>query len=129
MVPYERIKAWEKCHELLLGLYQVSKQWPREETYGLIAQARRAAFSAAANIVEGSAKQGPREFRRFLDFSLGSLFELSYIFRVVRDLQMTPTEQLNRLESLRESAGKLTWRRYESIKKKGLLSQTPHRPD
>src|ERR1041385_2832973 len=54
MMPYERIKAWEKCHELLLALYQVSKQWPREETYGLIAQARRAAFSAAANIVEGS---------------------------------------------------------------------------
>jgi four helix bundle protein len=129
MMPYERINAWEKCHELLLALYEVSKQWPREETYGLIAQARRAAFSAAANIVEGSAKQGPREFRRFLDCSLGSLFELSYIFRVVRDLQMTPTEQLNRLESLRESAGKLTWRLYESIKQKGLLSQTPRRPD
>ena len=59
--------------------------------------------------------------------SVGSLFELSYIFRVVRDLHMTPIEELNQLESLRESAGKLTWRLYESIKKKGLLAQArPH---
>jgi len=127
MMPYERIKAWGKCHELLLALYNSTRRWPREETYGLIAQARRAAFAAGANIVEGASKQGPREFRRFLDVSVGSLVELSYTLRVVRDLNMAPLDELNHLDGPRESAGKLTWRLYDSIKKKGLLPQArPH---
>jgi len=127
MMPYERIRAWQKCHELVLLVYQITRGWPKEETYGLVAQSRRAAYSAAANIVEGSTKQGAREFRRFLDVSVGSLYELSYILRLARDLGLSSQEKLEQLEATRESAGKLTWRLYESIKKKGLLAQArPH---
>ena len=84
--PFHRFKAWVACHELLLGVYRASQSWPRTEVYGLTAQARRAAFSAAANIAEGSAKRGAGEFRRFLDISLGSLSELSYTLLVAREL-------------------------------------------
>jgi four helix bundle protein len=120
MMPYERLHAWQKCHELVLAVYQHTKTWPTEERYGLVAQARRAAYSAAANIVEGCVKQGPREFRRFLDSSIGSLYELAYLLRLARDLGLERAVDLDKLESIRESAGKLTWRLYEAIKKKGL---------
>ena len=82
MPPYERLKAWQECHKLVLETYRVTKGFPREELYGLTSHARRAAFSAAVNIVEGSANRGVGEYRRFLDISIGSLAELGYAFRV-----------------------------------------------
>ena len=78
MAIYERIKAWERCHELCVAVYHATKSWPTDERVGLSSQARRAAHSAAANIAEGSAKKGSAEFCRYLNISLGSLSELSY---------------------------------------------------
>ena len=88
MKRYERLEAWQAAHQLVLLTYRVTKTFPREELYGLTSQARRAAFAVAANIAEGSAKRGPREFRRYLDISVGSLSELSYIFHLVKDLEL-----------------------------------------
>jgi four helix bundle protein len=120
MMPYERLTAWEKCHELTLAVYRATRKWPREEIYSLTSQARRAAYSAAANMAEGAAKQGAREFRRFLDMSVGSLNELSYILRLANDLELSTKEELQELEALRQVAGRLTWRLYDAIRKKSL---------
>jgi four helix bundle protein len=120
MMPYERLTAWEKCHALTLAVYRATRKWPREEIYSLTSQARRAAYSAAANMAEGAAKQGAREFRRFLDMSVGSLNELSYILRLAMDLELGSKDDIQALEALRQSAGKLTWRLYDAIRKKSL---------
>src|SRR5256885_12471714 len=64
--PYEELHAWRECHELALAVYRATKDFPTEEQYGLTSQTRRAAFSAAVNIVEGSARRSRKEFRRFL---------------------------------------------------------------
>jgi four helix bundle protein len=120
MMPYERFHAWKKCHELTLTVYQATRNWPREEMYSLTSQARRAAYSAAANIAEGAAKQGAREFRRFLDMAVGSLNELSYILLLARDLELSPESEIQPIEELRQSAGKLTWRLYDSVRKKSM---------
>jgi four helix bundle protein len=77
MLPYERFDAWKMTHRLALEVYEVTESWPAGEKYGLTAQVRRAALSAATNIAEGSAKRGPRELRRYLDITLGSLSEVS----------------------------------------------------
>jgi four helix bundle protein len=116
--PYEKLQAWEACHRLVLAVYEASKDWPQDERFGLTAQARRAAFSAAANIAEGSAKRGPREFRRFLDTSLGSLAELRYIIRLTKELGYLPQESANTLEEARDHAGKLTWGLYAYVSRK-----------
>ena len=84
-MPYERFEAWKVSHELALAVYAATRGWPRSELYGLTSQVRRAALSAPTNIAEGSAKRGPAEFRRFLDYSLGSLSELAYLLRFARD--------------------------------------------
>jgi four helix bundle protein len=119
MSPYERLKAWQECDKLVLETYRVTKSFPREELYGLTSQARRAAFSAAVNIVEGSAKRGVGEFRRFLDVSIGSLAELGYAFHVARRLDMLSEQDWMKLDDLRKRAGFLTWRLYESLIKRG----------
>ena len=85
----------------MLETYRATKSFPREELYGLTSQARRAAFSAAVNIVEGSAKHGAREYRRFLDITIGSLAELGYAFRVARELEVMSRSDWDGLEDLR----------------------------
>jgi four helix bundle protein len=116
MAPYERLKAWQSCHQLVLAVYAATDSWPRQELFGLTAQARRAAHSVAANIAEGSAKRGPREFRRYLDISIGSLSELSYTLLLARDRSLLSTEQWTGLNQLREAAGGLVWLLYRSLR-------------
>lgn len=115
MMPYERFDAWRLCHELGLEIYRVTARFPREELYGLSAQARRAAFSAAANIAEGSAKRGRRESRRFLDISLGSLVELAYVVRFASDLGYLTPDDAAHITALRERAAIVTWKLYRSM--------------
>ncbi|HXO84419.1 MAG TPA: four helix bundle protein, partial [Gemmatimonadales bacterium] len=91
--------------------------FPKHELYGLTSQARRAAFSAAANIVEGSSRRGSAEFRRFLDISLGSLSEVGYIIRFAREVDLLTEAAWAELDHQQQRAHYLTWRLYESIVK------------
>src|SRR6266850_2565400 len=117
MLAHERLHAWKLCHELVLAIYDATNSFPKHELYGLTSQARRAAFSAAVNIAEGSAKRGATEFRRFIDISIGSLAELAYVLRLVRDLKLLPDTDCERLEALRGRAGFVTWRLYQAVSK------------
>jgi len=115
MAIYERLKAWERCHQLCIAVYNRTNTWPTAERYGLTSQARRAAHSAAANIAEGCAKKGPKEFRRYLNISLGSLSELSYTLRLARDLNILSQEEWLDLDELHRKAGGMTWLLYRSL--------------
>jgi four helix bundle protein len=115
MLAHERLRAWALSHQLVLAVYQATESFPKHELYGLTSQARRAAFSAAANIAEGAAKRGPAEFRRFLDMSVGSLAELAYTIRLAHDLGFIKKDVWMALERLRRQAGMTTWRLYRSI--------------
>ena len=113
--PYERLQAWAACHELVIAIYRATQSWPKTEQYGLISQVRRAAFSAAVNICEGSMRRGSKEFRRFLDISLGSLSELSYTLRLATDLGYVDPAKATELEIARDHAGRVTWGLYRAI--------------
>lgn len=105
MQPYERLIAWQRAHAFLIEIYHVTGAWPKEERYGLTSQVRRAAFSVPVNIVEGSARRGRREFRRFLDIAYGSLAEVGYTLVVARDLGMMTGAEQQRLERMRCAVG------------------------
>jgi len=107
MTRHERFLAWQRAHELALAVYVASRGWPSEEKYGLTSQARRAASSVAANIAEGAARFGPKELKRYLNISLGSLGELDYHLRLARDLGITNEEEWRRLQLLRDETEKL----------------------
>jgi len=125
MMPYERFQAWQACDELVVAVYRVTGAFPRHELYGLTSQARRAAFSAAANIAEGSAKRGPAEFRRYLDIALGSLSELSYTLRLSLKLGYLSEPDWQGLDALRGSASRLTWRLYAAVSRKRRTPTAP----
>lgn len=109
MHPYRNLLAWQKCHELNLAIIHATSRWPGSERFELTSQLRRAAWSAAANIVEGAARRGPREFRRFLDIALGSLAEIEYGLELARDRGLLAFDAYAELEDKRASASRLTW--------------------
>ena len=117
MNSYERLDAWQVAHRFVLLIYRTTRSFPPEERFGLSSQLRRAAFAVAANIVEGSAKKGPREFRRYLDIAVGSVAELRYTLRLVRDLDLISESDLAELEALRDQVGRLTWGLYASMRR------------
>src|SRR5207237_2203633 len=116
MNSHERLEAWQAAHQLVLLLYRTTRSFPAEERYGLTSQIRRAAFAVAANIAEGAAKRGPREFRRYLDIAVGSMAELTYALRLLHDLELSTNNQWQDLETQRDRVSRLTWRLYASIR-------------
>ena len=125
MAPHERFEAWQYAHRVTLAIYRVTKTWPIEERYGLSAQVRRCAYSVPANIVEGAAKRGRKEFARYLDISLGSHAELGYGIRLAEDLGYLSGETLENLKTLHASAGRLTRRLYEAVSGRGKKKPPP----
>ena len=76
----------------MLAVYKATESFPKHKLYGLPSQSRCAAFSAAANIVEGASRKGRNEFRHFLDIALGSLCELEYALEVAEALEYLKPE-------------------------------------
>jgi len=109
VASYERFTAWKLSYELALKVYEATDSFPRSELYGLTSQVRRAAFSVVANIAEGAAKRGRREFRRYLDIALGSITELQVALRLARDRGYLTAEAWAELEQFRNRAGAVTW--------------------
>jgi four helix bundle protein len=115
MTAHERFDAWKLAHRLALELYRVTEGWPKSERYELTVQVRRAALSVPANIAEGAAKRGSREFRRYLDVSIGSLAEISYYLFFARERGLLTYKDWEELEELRNRVGQLTWRLSRSL--------------
>lgn len=99
MRPFQDLVVWRKSHELTLEVYAVTGRFPKHELYGIVSQMRRSASSIPANIAEGSARTGQREFRQFLVVALGSAAELEYHLILARDLGYLPTDQQSLLDS------------------------------
>jgi four helix bundle protein len=116
MAPHKRFLAWQECHKVVLAVYKATESFPKHELYGLTSQLRRAAFSAAANIVEGASRKGRNEFRRFLDISLGSLAEVEYGLEVALALNYLKSEVHAALESQQRRAQFLTWKLKTSMR-------------
>jgi four helix bundle protein len=98
MKDFRTLNVWNKAHDLTLELYKVTKSFPKEETYGLTSQRRRAASSVGANIAEGCGKNSNADFSRYLQIAFGSACELEYHLLLARDLKMVLSEQHHGLE-------------------------------
>ena len=98
---FRDLVVWQKAHQFVLAVYKLTADFPKEETYGLCSQMRRAAISVAANIAEGFRKRTNADKGRFLNIAQGSLEESRYYLILTEDLGYGRTEQLmNSLEEV-----------------------------
>jgi four helix bundle protein len=116
---WKRLKVWQETHKLVLEIYAVTIGFPSSETYGIIDQLKRAAYSVPSNIVEGQSRNSTKEYLRFLYNSRGSLEEVRYFLLLSFDLKFIPDKEYQRLEGLCEAASKMLNGLIKSLKSKG----------
>jgi four helix bundle protein len=100
MKNFKELRVWQKSHQLALDTYSLTKQFPKEEIYGLTSQIRRSAISIPSNIAEGCGRNSDAELNRFLVIAMGSASELEYQLMLSKDLEFI---QLSDYETLNES--------------------------
>lgn len=93
MKDFRDLKVWQRAHHVTLTIYRFTRDFPREETYGMVSQLRRCSSSVAANIAEGCGRSGNAEFGRFLTMAMGSASELEYFLLLACDLHYLSREK------------------------------------
>ena len=104
---YKKLKVFEEAHKLAKEIYLITNKFPKIETFGLISQMRRSAVSVPANIIEGQARKGKKEFGHFLSIANGSLVELEYYLELSLDLGYINENEYKNLENQRMITGSL----------------------
>ena len=89
--------VWQKAHKLVLEIYEMTKGFPKEESFGLTSQIRRAAVSVPANIAEGFKRVGKADKLRFYNIAHASLTEVRYFLILSRDLEYGNSISINNL--------------------------------
>jgi four helix bundle protein len=87
---FSDLLVWQKSHALVLEIYKLTRQLPKEELFGLTSQMRRAAVSVPANIAEGFKRRGKSDKARHMNIAQGSLEELQYYLLLCADLSYLP---------------------------------------
>ncbi len=99
MKDFRNLKVWQEAHQLSLAVYRVTKDFPRDEQYGLTSQIRRSSFSVGANISEGCGKDTDADLKRYLQIAMGSSSELENYLILARDLEYIHKEEYDSLQS------------------------------
>lgn len=86
MKDFHNLKGWERAHKLTLSIYMLTKEFPKDELYGLTNQMRRSSSSIPTNIAEGCGRDSQAELTRFFKLAMGSSSELEYQLILVHDL-------------------------------------------
>ena len=93
---FEDLEVWKKAHKLVLGIYKLTRDFPKEEKFGLVSQMRRAVVSIPANLAEGFKKRTLKDKSNFYNIAQGSLEELRYYLILAKDLNyLTDYQELN----------------------------------
>ena len=95
MKDFKDLRVWEKAHSMTIGVYKATKEFPREELFGITSQMRRAASSIGANIAEGTGRRADGELTRSLHIARGSAAELEYHLLLARDLDLLSTAKFD----------------------------------
>lgn len=108
MKNYKDLFVWQRGHAFVLDVYRVTKNFPKEELYGITSQLRRAAVSVPTNVAEGSGKFTQRDFANYLQNSLGSCMESEYLIFLSFELGYMRVEEFKNLdEQVNEVKAKL----------------------
>jgi len=101
------LDVWREAHVLVILIYKITKNFPKEELFALVSQMRRAAVSITSNIAEGFSRHSYKEKAQFYSMALGSLTELHSQLLVARDIEYLFKEDFEKIYSQLVSVNKL----------------------
>lgn len=99
MKDFRNLKVWELSHKVAVMIYNVTSSFPKEETYGLTSQIRRASTSIPTNISEGCGRDSDADFKRFLQIAFGTSCELEYLLFLSCELKLVSDKDFTLLNS------------------------------
>lgn len=99
MNKYKNLQIWKRSVKFATDVYQVTKNFPDEEKFGLIFQIRKCAISIPSNIAEGAGRGSNKDFKRFVNIAYGSSCELETQLLIAVNLKFITTDVYKTLEN------------------------------
>jgi four helix bundle protein len=116
MKSVEELDVFKLSHEMTLAIYEMTKNLPDEERFGLTAQMRRAAYSVPMNLVEGANRLNSKEYRQFVGIAKGSAAEVAYQLLLARDLKYIDEKTFDLCRSSYQRIGQMLTGLAKSLK-------------
>lgn len=96
---FEKLAVWQKSREIAVVIYKITREFPKEELFGISSQMRRCGVSIASNIAEGSGRQTPKEKARFTEIAYSSALELLNQLIITLDLEYINEEKYKKIRT------------------------------
>ena len=106
MKSFRELRVWQKAMDLVEKVYLLTQDFPKQETYGLISQVRRAVVSVPSNIAEGHTREHIKEYLHHISMAQASLAELETQLEIATRLNYLLPSQLKELLPEVTSLGK-----------------------
>ena len=115
---FRDLNVWQKGMDISVDIYGLTRDFPRDEVFGLANQLRRSSISIPSNIAEGQGRSGTREFQKFLGVARGSLCELQTQLEIARRVGLGDPGKIDRAVEFSHEVGKLLFGLLRSLKAK-----------
>ena len=116
---YKDLEVWQKAMDMVVMCYQTTKNFPKNEVYGLASQLQRAAVSIPANIAEGRERKYSKEFVQYLSIAYSSLAELETHIQIAQRLNYINSTKTKQLLEKTSEIGRMINGLRKSIEKRG----------
>ena len=94
---YKNLDLYKEAKILVMMVYKLLKQFPKEEQYALCDQLRRAVISIPSNVAEGSGRTSMKDQAHFIEIAFGSLMEVDCQIDIACDLEYITQENLSKI--------------------------------
>lgn len=125
---YKDLKAWQKSMDFVDTIYSVTRNFPKDEVYGLTSQIRRSVVSIASNLAEGCSRSSTKDFIRFIEISYGSLAEVETQIYIANRQKYILDEAMEKLLEQASEIGRMLNGLINSLNKKLETTLTDRRP-
>lgn len=104
---YKQLIVWQKSKRLVVEIYKLTENFPKDEVFGLTSQMRRCAVSIPSNIAEGRMRGTKKDFLSFLRISYGSGAELETQIEIAKEIFKNKNLEYSQADSLLEETMKM----------------------
>ena len=115
---YRELDVWQKSMDLAKLCYEVTKQFPKDEMFGMTSQIRRAAASVPANIAEGNGRATTKDYLKHLSIARGSLLEVETHVILSNEVGLLPKTDTDRCLGLCDEIGRMLTGLRRSLEKR-----------